>query len=114
MTENLPAKRTRPEAHFVQEEHLRQFCHSAVERLEELSMDASIAAIQLQKALGQIPDGTLVGLTSKLKAQLVVAHLKTAAAVLDKAAGYAGGTWFAYCRAFPDLRQAGAAKRGGS
>jgi len=109
----LPMVR-RPEPFFGKEEHLRVFCSTSSARLEEYSMDISIAAVQIQKALGQIPDGTLVGVTSKIKAQLVVAHLKLAASVLDSAAGYAGGAWFSYCQRYKRERDEAASRRAAS
>jgi hypothetical protein len=103
MPNHLPAVR-RPEAVFRREEDLRGFCGAASDRLTDYAVDVELAAAQIQKLLGQIPDGTLVGITSKIKAQLVTAHLKVAARVLDAAAGYSGGAWVAYCKAFAKER----------
>lgn len=109
--DTLPAVR-RPEAVFRREEDLRSYCVAASDRLTDYAIDVELAAAQMQKLLGQIPDGTLVGVTSKLKAQLVVAHLKVAARVLDTAAGFSAGTWAAYCKAFSKERDE--ARRGTS
>ena len=103
---NLPVVR-RPEAVFRREDDLRRFCAAASDRLTDYAVDVDLAAAQMQKLLGQIPDGTLVGITSKIKAQLVMAHLKVAARVLDRAAGYSAGTWVAYCKAFAQERSNG-------
>jgi len=101
---NLPARVVRPRAEFRTEEQLRQFCNAASERMDDYVLDVSLAAAQLQKYLGQIPDGTGVGLTSKIRAKVVISHLKTAARVLDMASGYCGGTWLAYCKYFSKER----------
>jgi hypothetical protein len=114
MPNNLPAVR-RPEAVFRREEDLRGFCSAAADRLTDYAVDVDLAAAQMQKLLGQIPDGTLVGITSKIKAQLVMAHLKVAARVLDAAAGYSAGAWSAYCKAFAKERdEYRASKTGGT
>jgi hypothetical protein len=96
---------TRPEAKFGSEEDLRRFCTRSSERLELIALDVVLAAHQLEKALGEIPDGTGLGLISKVKAKLVVGHLKACAKVLDLSAGYCGGTWLAFCRLYAKERQ---------
>ena len=114
MTNTLPVL-PRPEAVFRREEDLRGYCIAASDRLTDYAVDVDLAAAQMQKMLGQIPDGTLVGITSKIKAQLVMAHLKVAARVLDAAAGYSAGTWAAYCKAFAKERdEARRSKTGGA
>lgn len=101
---NLPAV-VRPKAEFRTEEQLRSFCNSASARMDDYVLDVSLAAAQLQKYLGQIPDGTGVGITSKIRAKFVIAHLRTCARVLDLASGYSAGTWVAYCKYFAKERE---------
>jgi hypothetical protein len=96
----------RPKAEFRTEEQLRSFCNDTSGRLDEYVLDISLAAAQLQKYLGQIPDGTGIGLASKIRAKFVIAHLRTCARVLDVASGYSAGTWVAYCRYFAKERGA--------
>lgn len=104
---NLPASATRPRAEFRSEEQLRQFCTAASERLDDNVLDIALAAAQFQKYLGQIPDGTGIGISSKIRARFVIAHLKTCARVMDMASGYASGTWLAYCRYYAKERGQG-------
>jgi hypothetical protein len=104
MTNQLPAVR-RPEAVFRKEEDLRRFCSAAADRLTDISVDVQLAGAQIQKQLGQVPDGTIVGVTSKIKAQLVTAHLRTAAKVLDLAASYSAGAYVAYMKHFKKERE---------
>ena len=102
---SLPAV-VRPKAEFRSEEQLRSFCNAASARMDDYVLDISLAAAQLQKYLGQIPDGTGVGLTSKIRAKFVIAHLRTCARVLDLASGYSAGAWVAYCKYFAQERGA--------
>ncbi len=102
---HLPAV-IRPKAEFTNEEQLRSFCNAATARMDDYVLDISLAAAQLQKYLGQIPDGTGVGIASKIRAKFVIAHLRTCARTLDLASGYAGGAWVAYVKYFANERGA--------
>lgn len=101
---HLPASVARPRAEFRNEEQLRRFCTAASERLDDNVLDIALAAAQFQKYLGQIPDGTGIGLSSKIRARFVIAHLKTCARVMDMASSYASGTWLAYCKYYAKER----------
>ncbi len=104
-TPHLPAV-IRPKAEFKSEEQLRSFCNAASARMDDYVLDISLASAQLQKYLGQIPDGTGVGIASKIRAKFVIGHLRTCARVLDLASGYTGGAWVAYCKYFANERGA--------
>jgi hypothetical protein len=107
----LPVLR-RPEAVFRSEEDLRNYCGAAGERLTDYSIDISLAAAQIRAQLGQIPDGTGVAITSKIRAVLVTAHLRTCAKVLETAAAYGSGAYAAYCKQFAKERAEARARAG--
>jgi|SRR5581483_3455308 len=104
--------RARPEAVFRREEDLRHYCGEAGARLTDYSIDVSLAAAQIRAQLGQIPDGTGIAITSKIRAVLVTAHLRTCAKVLETAAAYSAGTYAAYCRQFARERAEARARAG--
>jgi hypothetical protein len=94
----------RPEVRFDTEEDLRTFCGRASERIDTTTLDIELAITQFRAAMGQIPDGTGLGVTSKVRARLVMGHLKACAKVLDLASGYCGGAWLSYCKQYSNER----------
>lgn len=97
-TPSIPTPVRRPEPVFTSEEDLRRFINTATVRLQDLALDMELAAVQLQKYMGQIPDGTFVGLTSKVRAKMVASHLHLSARVVDVAASYINGAWLSYTK----------------
>jgi hypothetical protein len=93
------SKIKRPEPVFNGPEDIRRFSVSAGQRLEEQALDVSLSAVQIRSALALVPDGSM-GISSAIRARLVVWHLKATAKFLDSAAGYAAGTYQSFLRRF--------------
>jgi hypothetical protein len=89
----------RPKPEFDTPEDVRRICNAASERLEDLGVEVSIAAVVIQKFLQRIPDSSL-GLSSRIRAHLVVRSLHAAARLLDNASAHSAGTYYALLKYF--------------
>lgn len=81
------------------------YCTEFAARLSGMALEHEISALQLQKALGQIPDDRM-GLRSKLKAKLVAGHLKRAAANCEAASMRITGAYLALVSAAQEQQSA--------
>jgi len=83
-----------PAPEFRSASDVYTYCTEFAARLSGMALEHEISALQLQKALGQIPDDRM-GLRSKLKAKLVAGHLKRAAANCEAASMRITGAYLA-------------------
>jgi hypothetical protein len=71
-----------------------QYCTEFAARLSAMALEHEISALQLQKALGQIPDDRM-GMRSKFKARLVAGHIRRAAMSCEAASMQITGAYLA-------------------
>lgn len=106
LPELVSSKRRRPNAVFETPEDVRRICDAASQRLEELAVDCGIAAVIVQRFLSRIPDSSL-GISSRVRAFLVIRSLHLAAKCLDSAAGHSAGTYYALIKHFAQYMEEG-------
>lgn len=106
MLPEITATRRRPNPEFDTPEDVRRICNAASQRLEDLGVDVSIAAVVIQKFLQRVPDSSL-GLSSRLRAHLVVRSLHAAARLLDNASAHSAGTYLALTKYFAQQMEDG-------
>ncbi len=106
LPELVSSKRRRPNAVFETPEDVRRICDAASQRLEELGVDCSIAAVIIQRFLARVPDSSL-GISSRVRAFLVIRSLHVAAKCLDNAAGHSAGTYYALIKHFAQYMEEG-------
>lgn len=73
-----------PEPEFRRAANVYEYCTAYSARLGAMALEHEIAALQLQKALGQVPDDRM-GMRSKVKARLVAGHVRRAGAACEAA-----------------------------
>jgi hypothetical protein len=89
----------RPNPEFDTPEDVRRICGEASLRLSEKAVETALAAVVIEQFLKRIPDGSL-GLSSRLRARLVVRSLKICSRLLGDASGQAAGTYYAMVKYF--------------
>lgn len=96
----------RPNAEFNSPEDVRRICNAASTRLSEKAIETALAAVVIEKFLRRIPDNSL-GLSSRVRAHLVVRSLRIASRLLGDASGQAAGTYFALVKYFAKQMEEG-------
>jgi hypothetical protein len=106
MLPELTVTKRRPNAEFNSPEDVRRICDAASRRLGEKAVECQLAAVVIEKFLRRIPDSSL-GLSSRVRAHLVVRSLRIASRLLGDASGQSAGTYFALVKYFAKQMEEG-------